>query len=109
MLLLVSVQRMDGDVVELPMSHRSVVLDLKQRLYRSSGVKPSEQAIVPRDQVRCLDDGMHLLRLVDWFVLSDVMSSRAMKAMTFELTLRLVIKPKLCGFCDRPAVKKCER
>ncbi len=104
----VSVQMLNGEVLEYMMSRHSAVLDLKQRLCESLGVKAVEQVIVPRDRERCLDE-VDLLDLVDWFVLSDVMSSRAMKAMTFQLPVNVVIKPKLCAYCDRPALQKCER
>ena len=105
----VSVQMLNGEVLEYMMSRHSAVLDLKQRLCESLGVKAVEQEIVPRDRERCLDDAVDLLDLVEWFVLGDVMSSNAIKDMTFELSVNLVIKPKLCVYCDKPAAQKCER
>jgi hypothetical protein len=104
----VSVQMLNGEVLEYMMSRHSAVLDLKQRLCESLGVKAVEQVIVSRDRERCLDE-VDLLDLVDWFVLGDVMSSNAIKDMTFELTVNLVIKPKLCVYCDKPAAQKCAR
>ncbi len=105
----VYVQMLSGEVLEFMMSRHSAVLDLKQRLCESLGVKAVEQVIVPRDRERCLDDAADLMDLVDWFVLGDVMSSKAITAMTFELTVTLVIKPKLCVYCDEPAAQKCAR
>ena len=91
------------------MSPHTTVLDLKQRLYESLGVKALEQVIVPPDRERCLDDAVGLLDVVAWFVLGDVMSSKAINALTFEMIVDVVTTPKLCANCDQPAIQKCGR
>ena len=105
----VFVQKLNGDVLEYMMSRHTTVLDLKQRLYESLGVKALEQVIVLPDRERCLDDAVGLLDVVAWFVLGDLMSSKAINALTFELTVDVVTTPKLCANCDQPAIQKCGR
>ena len=105
----VFVQKLNGDVLEYMMSRHTTVLDLKQRLYESLGVKALEQVIVPPDRERCVDDAVGLLDVVAWFVLGDVMSSKAINALTFELNVDVVTTPKLCANCDQPAIQKCGR
>ena len=105
--LFVSVLSLSGRVLRFKMSFGDMVIDLKQHLKERTGTNCGDQAILMHHDTCHLNNDEFLVNLVEWFVIGDVLSRPALKAMTFELTMYLVIQSKHCANCEVPATKKC--
>ena len=98
---------MSGETVEqIMMPFDATVSTLRSRLHASTNVKHAEQVLILAD--RCLEDSDVMVDLVWWLVLSDLMGEECGE-FVFELSITMVVLPKLCGYCRKPARPKCSR
>ena len=103
----VTVLAVSGEtVLEMMMPSHGTVSTLKSRLHASTNVKRAEQVLILAS--RSLEDSNVMEDLVWWFVLSDLMGEESGE-FVFELSLTMVVLPKLCGYCREPAQPKCGR
>ena len=105
--LRVTVLAVSGEtVLEMMMPSHGTVSTLKSCLHASTNVKRAEQVLILAS--RSLEDSNVMEDLVWWFVLSDLMGEESGE-FVFELSLTMVVLPKLCGYCREPAQPKCGR
>ena len=104
-----SVLSLSRRVLRFKMSCRSMAIDLKKRIKECTGTKCGDQAIVMQHDARHLNNEELLVNFVEWLVIRDVMDWPTLKAMTFELTVYLVVRSKHCANCGEPAAQKCSR
>ena len=93
----VTVLAVSGEtVLEMMMPSHGTVSTLKSCLHASTNVKRAEQVLILAS--RSLEDSNVMEDLVWWFVLSDLLGEEAGE-FVFELSLTMVVLPKLCGHC----------
>ena len=107
--LSIAVRMMSGAAIHFSMHHHATVRSFKLHLFRTTGVQVCQQVLMPAagEGVCCLEDSSLLLDLVEWFTLGDVLGDRLHKWLLFELEFLLIVKPKLCAYCEEPASQKC--